>query len=310
MEAWHITQWDKYERADTRKTNNMTWYAKQTKLVGRGIGATLKLPWPKNAQLLGLWAMIETLASMSEVEHRGWLVRDYEPMDAAMMSDLIPSFPPEAFQEALDHFSRADVRWLERWTFSASRPLPGFSPGQSPAVLPVAGGSPGQSPAVLPVNPDAARITGGNSGTERQTDRQTDRHSLKDTHTIAPGAPSEVEVKTWATNVGVPPDFAALKIAQAVERKDFVKKAWSEGWQSKVQRFWAEDGAAWVAKNQKKRRAPGAKPDGWQAGDAAQWWSDPLAEVRATLSGATLLKDEKTAARLKEVIAAREKGKA
>lgn len=174
MQAWHITQWHKYERADTRKTNNMTWYAKQTKLIGRGIGATIKLPYPKNAQLLGIWVMIETLASMSEAEHRGWLVRDFEPMDAAMMSDLMPFYPPAAFQEGLDHFSRKDINWLERGEFSAARPAPGFSPVKSPAVLPMHGESPVKSPAVLPANSGAVANTGGNSGTDRQTDRQTD----------------------------------------------------------------------------------------------------------------------------------------
>jgi len=209
MQAWHVTQWEKYERSDTRKTNNMTWYAKQTKLVGRGIGATLKKPWPKNAQLLGVWAMIETLASMSEVEHRGWLVRDYEPMDAAMMSDLIPAFPPQAFQEALDHFSLKEVNWLERGEFSARRPLPGFAPGKPPAVLPPAGDSPGKPPALLPLNSAAPENTGKNSATDRQTDRQTDSKK-KERKKAATPEEAKQQGRQFAANQSLVMDLEAI----------------------------------------------------------------------------------------------------
>ena len=71
MIAFHITQWESlYETAVTRKIRNLTFYAKQNKLVGEGIGATLAQE--DNVALLGTWSLIEALASTAPHGRRGW----------------------------------------------------------------------------------------------------------------------------------------------------------------------------------------------------------------------------------------------
>ena len=279
-DAYHITQWHpRYERSDTRKTNNMVWYAKSTKLIGLGIGRTMREPYPRNMTLLGLWNMIETLASQSAFEHRGWLVRDGQPLDADGMSSLIPSVPSSAFREALEWFSQPEINWLERRA---------FPPSES----------------------GASAQAGRNSATERQIEIiQTERITEREPHTDASRVPSLSEVRKWASEASVDPDFAELKFQQAIERTDFEKKAWLTGWQSKFRRFWNEDGADWRKKSNKKRAAGNGnvRPTGWEESDSDRWWTDPLADVRATLFGAVQAQNEKAAARLREIIALREK---
>jgi hypothetical protein len=169
--AYHITQWSRlYEKSDTRKTDYMSWYAKQTKLTGIGIGLTLQQPAPRNLILLGTWALIETLASLSAAHHRGWLVRDGAPMTPEDMSALIPTVPAEHFQEALKWFSQGRINWVEHAEFSPAN-LPVNQPQRDRT-----GNAPGSSPANLPVNSETRSGTRGNSATDRQTDStQTDR---------------------------------------------------------------------------------------------------------------------------------------
>lgn len=162
-QAYYIKQWKtRYERSDTRKTDYMSWFAKSTKLVGIGIGLTLA--HPQNLKLLGAWTMIETLASLSAVEERGWLIRNGEPLDAEGMHALIPMIKAEDFQLALDWFVQPRINWLERLEYIPAPELTGNSPGKSP-------GHPTGHTA-------APELTGQNSATDRQRDRQsTDRQT-------------------------------------------------------------------------------------------------------------------------------------
>lgn len=138
---------------------------------------------------------------------------------------------------------------------------------------------------------------------------------------VAPAAgashiPSVSEVRDWADQNFVPAAFAIERLQQAIERKDFDKPGWQHGWQKKLARFWETDQDEWL-KSKKNRAArnghggPNAsggspRPDGWMEGDSDWWWTNPLPDVRATLFGATQANNEKTAARLREIIAARE----
>jgi len=291
--AYHIVQWDtRYENHETRKIKDLTFYAKPNKLIGEGIGATLQEP--DNVALLGTWALIEALASTSGRDVRGWLIRNGTAMTAARMAALT-RVEVKHFTRALDWFCRPEVNWLE---FKEHPALP----GESPAVLPPKEehpALPGESPAVLPQ--------------ERERERGRDKRETRErgTHSAAARAlatPTGEEIKAWAEAAGVDPEFAYLKIRQAEERDDFAKPGWGAGkWQKKLARFWEEDGETWTRKNKKNAAAPGARPDGWMAGDQAIWWTDAIQDVRAACHGAALQDDKKTAARISQIIALREK---
>ena len=309
MKAYHITQWNPlYEKADTRKTDYMGWFCKQTKLVGIGIGKTMREPYPRNAILYGLWTIIETLASQSAVNERGWLIRGGKPLEAESLADLVPTIPPAAFQEALDWFSQPKIGWLEMVECPhLNDSTPGLFPEPDPktAVPPEATG---RNSRPVPVPPEA---TGRNSATERQTEREsTDRQKReRDTLTRAShslSGPTVEEVETWAVGAGVDPTFAVEKLAQAVEREDFAQPAIRKHWPERFLRFWKADEVAWRRKRKKNAAAAGERPDGWKAGDASTWWTDGVAELRGALHGAVSLGDKKTAARLREVLACRE----
>jgi len=175
MTAYHIKQWDLYERADTRKVDFMPWYPKQTKLMGIGIGYTMAQP--DNVELLGLWNLLEIFATQSKKFQRGWLVRNGQPLTAAMMASLVPQVPEAKFQRALEHFSKPEVDWLEQavWGGATNGSAPGTSPGGIPPKATTtedSGSAPGTSPGEL-------RRAGKNSATDRQTDStQTDRQTV------------------------------------------------------------------------------------------------------------------------------------
>jgi hypothetical protein len=170
--AYHIVQWHLYESSDLRKTAYMSWYKKQTKLTGIGVGLTMLQGFPRNAVLMGTWGFIETLASLSALEHRGWLVRNGVPMVPEDMSALIPTVPATAFQEALDWFSQPRVNWVEHVEF-----------------VPTADGTPGgpgklsrQYPGTVPVDSEWRDSVGTNSAREREresTERQKEESGEK-----------------------------------------------------------------------------------------------------------------------------------
>lgn len=304
MKAYHIKQWAQlYENCETRKLVTLTFYPKRNKLIGEGIGHTLAQP--DNLQLLGTWALLEALASMSARDHRGWLVRNGTALTAARMAALVHNrVTADQFQRALDHFSSAEVDWLEQVAFPPQTgSLPGDSPGNPPLLElnpPVGGTPPGDSPGNLPPKEEGEEGSGKEGSGKKK----------KAPPAGAPRVPTESEVRTWAEGEEIDPDFAALRRAQAVERGDFAKPGWLNGWQSKLARFWQTDAATWRAEISKKTRPPSERPDGWEAGDLPGWWTDPIADLRGSLSGAVMANDEKTAARLRAIIALRGRKKA
>ena len=295
MKAYHIVHWDSlYETANSRKVATLTYYQKPNKLVGEGIGATLM--HPQNVALLGTWTLIEALASTSPRGERGWLVRNGSALTADRMAALT-RVDAEHFALALAHFSKPEIGWLQ---FTDWTPKSGTVPGDSPTNPLLAGTVPGDSPTNIPQE-------------ERREEREEKRREERERGALTLASqslsgPSVEEVETWATGAGVDPVFAIEKLAQAVEREDFAKPAVRKNWQSRFLRFWKADEGTWRRKCKKNAAAPGERPDGWKAGDADTWWTDTLAEVRSALHGAVSLGDKKTAARLREVLARREKG--
>ena len=303
MKAYHITQWNPlYEKADTRKTDYMGWFCKQTKLVGIGIGKTMREPYPRNVNLYGLWTILETLASQSAVNERGWLIRGGLALDAEGMADLVPTVPPTAFQEALEWFSQPKIGWLE------CVECPHLADA-APELIPGPTEPTGKNSRLVP---GPTEPTGKNSATDRQTDRQeTDRQKReREGNSLSRFSqslsPSVEEVEAWAASAGVDRTFALEKLAAAVEREDFAKPTVRKNWRDRFLRFWNADGPEWRKKCKKNAAAPGDRPDGWKAGDNAAWWTDSLPDVRSTLHGAVSLGDKKTAARLREILAHRE----
>jgi len=291
--VYYIKDWDLYESSESRKVKKLTFYSKQNKLDGEGIGFTLQQD--DNVALLGTWTLIETLASKSERAWRGWLVRNGTALTAPRMAALT-RVDVKHFIRALEHFTSAEVGWLlvvDVPTGDSPDTLPLFPPKS-----PVVGMTPGDSPDTLPQVGKEGRKEGiGKEGKEKVGDDLP-----------ASPLPSSEDIDAFCAASGVPLDYARHKITTANERKDFAKPGWQNGWRDKLKRFWKDDEAMWgkSKKNAPARNASG-QPDGWQDGDHERWWTDTLAEVQAELTGAVLGQNEKNAARLREIIEARGK---
>lgn len=302
MKAYHIRNWNEnQENSETRKIKNLTFYGKSNKLVGEGIGLTLAQE--DNLALLGTWALIESLASTSERLLRGWLIRNGTPLTAARMSALLSGqVTADQFQRALDHFTAPEVGWLELCEMPGETP---DLPPQKPATLPAAGKLPGDSPATLPATATREREVGRDLGGERE------KGEVESDLPVAPHLPSLSDVQKFCAAGRVPLDYAVAKLKLADERKDFEKPGWRNGWRDKLTRFWKADESAWgkSKKNRAPKNSPGGapRPDGWREGDRDRWWTDDLAGVQAELSGAVLAQNEKTAARLRQIISERQK---
>lgn len=293
--AFHIKKWDDlYETHETKKIRTLTFYAKPNKLIGEGIGATLQEP--DNVALLGTWALIEALASTSDREHRGWLIRNGTALTAARMAALT-RVDVKHFVRALEWFSRPEIGWLE---YVETALLTGDSPA-NPAPATDGGKLPGDSPA-NPAQEEREREK------ERKERERREREALTLSATRG-SAPSPEEVEKWAAGARIPVAFALEKLAEGIEREDFAKAHVRKNWQSRFARFWNDDGPKWTRKMQ-KNAAPtngpgGGRPDGWKEGDQDFWWNEELATVRAAMAGAAQI-NKKTAARISEVIKARE----
>jgi len=307
LKAYHIKDWDLwYESAETRKLKTLTYYGKPNKLVGEGIGFTLSQA--DSLALLGMWALLEAIASTSERGWRGWLVRNGTPMTAARIVNLLGGrVTVEAVERALDHFQSEDVRWLEY--VEMPEQTPEFPPLKTPPTA-AAGRTPGESPATLPPTAAGGREVG------RELEREGGNKEVgSDGLPWASHLPILSEVQTFVTAARIPLDYVTAKLRAADERKDFAKAGWQNGWRDKLKRFWKADEATWG--DQKKNRAPGpaknaaasGRPDGWKEGDRDRWWTDALADLQAECAGATLKGDEKNAARLREIMELRRKSK-
>jgi hypothetical protein len=244
IQAFHIKHWrELYERSDTRKAESMSWFAKRTKLIGLGIGTLMRQQYPDNVRLYGLWTFVEILASQSVPRHRGWLVRDGAPLDFEAMSALMPAIPPDAWKEICQVTCNPKIGWLEYIEFDADSP-DGFPPdgkssGHSPDGFPPDGKSSGHSPDGFP--PDG-KSSGHSDPTERETERELTDSKEREREDYTP---SVAAVRSWAKENNVDPDFE--------------KSIWRRKWESKLERFWKEDGEDWK-KRQKKIPAPlGAK---------------------------------------------------
>jgi hypothetical protein len=311
MKAWHITQWDAlYETADTRRIRNLTFYAKSNKLVGLGINRTRQAE--RGLELLGVWALMEALASHAPQGLRGWFIRNGKALTSQEVAYLL-SIPQEPVEAAFKHFGSEEIAWLENVEFTEdARRLSGKSPEDARRL---SGKSPedarrlsGKSPDEMQNGENHQEISRtiplrGKRDREEEIEKKRERggHPLSD----APQVPSFEEVQTWAAGAGVDPGFAAEKLAAAIEREDFAKISVRKHWRERFLRFWREDGAAWRRKNKKNAAAPGARPDGWTEGDDPTWWTDSLAELRAGLHGAVSLSNEKMAGRLRSILKAR-----
>lgn len=308
MKAYHIVQWDTlYETSETRKVRTLTYYAKPNKLIGLGIGRTLQ--HAQNVALLGTWALIEALASTAERDHRGWLVRNGAPLTAEQMAYLT-RVDPLYFEAALAHFADPTVGWLELGEWPSKK----LSDGNHPET---SGRPPGVSPGVVPPAGNHPETSGTISLRERDDRQEREGERERGTPARSPadaGVPSLEEVLAWAKGhaSGIDPEFAGEKHAEHSERSGWKVRGKLIDWQERFPRYWKQDGPKWV-RNRKKNAARGAsrpgdsasRPDGWKEGDQDWWWTDGLATVQAALSGAVMKEDEKTAARLREVLAHR-----
>jgi len=290
--AFHIVQWALYESADTRKTENMSWFKKRTKLVGLGIGKVMREPYPRNMELYGIWTVLETLATQSSPQHRGWLVRDGQPLDFDGMSSLIPTVPAEAFQQACEWF----VRNIPGWFQCAEFPPTGTPPGKSPGNLPPTGTPPGEIP-------------------PRERERESTDRENQERESVPPGSPAdghavptEEDVRAWARVNDVDENYAAERFHATTEKHQWESNGRVIDWRSRFKRFWSDDKAEWFSQKKRRRRngAPeastGDRPNGWKRGDQAWWWGGTINELESALSGALLAKQKKTAARLKEIL--------
>jgi hypothetical protein len=275
MKAWRITQWRLYERADLRKTASMPWYAKQTKLIGQGIGKTLREPFPRNMTLLGTWNMIETLACLSAQEHRGWLVRNGQALDSEGMADLIAGVPPSGFEEAVSWFSQEKINWLEQVEFSPGN-LPPFSghhanngttPGKSPGTLPaISQCHPSDSPSSSHPRAASRKSLAVLPGTDRQTDRQTDNRG---------GGAASIEIpsddlvfKTAQAFPGEPASGAPAMPRAWVElwlARMNGRERWPADWARKLVADWRVEFRTWGKTKKNATAAPnGAHRERWQ----------------------------------------------
>jgi hypothetical protein len=114
-------------------------------------------------------------------------------------------------------------------------------------------------------------------------------------------------VRAWAAAKAVDPDWAAEKHQQHTTRGGWMVRGLLIDWQTRFTTYWQEEAEAWVAKRKKNARGADGRPGGWKAGDADVWWTDSVADLKSALTGAALGKNKKTAARLREIIAHREK---
>ena len=124
--------------------------------------------------------MLETLASQSAVNERGWLIRGGVALDADGMADLIPTVPASAFQEAIDWFSQAKINWLEHIECDLlSKEFAGINSHHNRfenrllRMLNTSWKSSQSIPTTTAKMPTSREGTGRNSAA-RQTDRQTD----------------------------------------------------------------------------------------------------------------------------------------
>lgn len=281
--AYHIVQWALYESADTRKTENMSWFKKRTKLVGLGIGKVMREPYPKNMELYGIWTVLETLATQSSPQHRGWLVRDGVPLDFDGMSSLIPTVPADAFQRACEWFVKNIPGWFQCSEFATT----GTPPGKPPGNPPTTGTPPGENP-------------------PRERDREsTERENLERGAPGSPpdGIPSEEEVKAWAKAHDVDEGYAVDLFNSTAEKHGWESNGKTIDWRKRFLRFWRKDRAEFLRKKSRRAASPPAdRPNAWKEGDEAWWWNDPIPAVEAALNGALIAKQKKTAARLKEIL--------
>lgn len=283
--AYHIVQWALlYESADTRKTENMSWFKKRTKLVGLGIGKVMREPYPRNMELFGIWTLLETLATQSSPKDRGWIVRDGMPLDFDAMSSLIPTVPAEAFQQACEWFTKHLPGWFQLDDF----PPTGTPSGQPPGVVPPTGTPPGDSP-------------------PRERERESTERENKEREKGPPGNPSGIpdweEVRAFARAHDIDEAYAKKQFEATTEKHGWESNGKVIDWRGRFKRFWSEDKDDFLRKKSRRlASAPGDRPNGWKKGDEVWWWSDPLPAVEAALNGALIGKQKKTAARLKAIL--------
>jgi len=309
MKALHLTFWNApmptgYENADTKKCAHMSWYPKKTKLVGEGIGHVLDQE--NGPHLLGMWNLIEIIAATSVKEQRGWLVRNGSPLNATRMGKLA-RISAEHFEKAITFFLSPEMGWLE-WaempdSFQTHLPLTSETPT-------IGGKSSGNPPDSIPLTSETPTIGGKNSATDRETEREVREREERGTPPHSPadaGVPSLPDVEAWAVERAVPVPFARMKYAEHSERSGWKVRGKLIDWRERFGRYWEQDGPKWL-KSQKNAARPGGafeRPDAWKEGDQDWWWTDAVSSVKAALSGAALQGDEKMAARLREVLAAR-----
>jgi hypothetical protein len=209
------------------------------------------------------------------------LVRNGTALTPARMAALTRVATPY-FERALEFFCRPDVAWLEHIEW------PGDSPGEIP-----------QAPKT-----GVARET---AGTISPREREERDKREKGERALTGGSPTVEEVRAWATAQSIDPDFAAEKHRQHTTRHGWRVHGRLIDWQSRWLDYWQQEGEAWSATRKKHVRGANGRPVGWQAGDAEVWWTDSLADVRAATSGAALGGDEKTVARLRAILALRDK---
>ncbi len=145
MTLYRIANWSKnYETHETRKLVRLSWIPITNK--HDGLGFRMIAAEKDSAALFGIWNLLIQVASKSDRDTRGVLVRDGIPLSAASLA-VMTGFPEKAFSRALSFFSQASVGWIVAEEQQTNLPL---SPGNLPE-------SPGNLPLSPGIHPDEGK---------------------------------------------------------------------------------------------------------------------------------------------------------
>lgn len=108
---WHAL----YEPCESRRSNGpMKWVSVVTKTDGFGFG--LLRQEKNNVELLAAWYLLLGIAAKQNIELRGTIMRDGQPLTADDL-ELITGFPAKIFSAAFAFFSQPRQGWLVKEDF-------------------------------------------------------------------------------------------------------------------------------------------------------------------------------------------------
>lgn len=250
MTLYKIADWQKhFETHDTRKLASLRWVPLPNKhdgLTFRHLGAS------KNAaELYAAWVLIVQVASKSDREHRGELVRNGRPMTAADLS-IVTGFPAGVFERAFAYFTQNSVGWMVAEDYQTDLPLLAAEAGNetgeagfAPANLPLNGRKEGKKERSRTASPTQLPFSSEAFGKAWATFEQH-RREIRKPITATAGA--------MALN-----QLAAMGEARAIRA---IEHTIAKGWQG----IREPDGTDAARHAQSSTRRPDLpEPDGWRA---------------------------------------------